>query len=446
MPSEHLSLCPDNPHYLQFRGRPTVLITSAEHYGAVLNLDFDYVTYLETLAAEGFNLTRIFSGVYSEMPGRFGIVANTLAPAPGRLACPWQKVGGNRYDLEQWEPAYFERLRDFMVVASRCAVVVEYVFFCFWYDDGLWAVCPMNADNNVNGIGDVPKEAFLSLDDPGLVAAQDALVSKVVEELAEFDNLYYEVCNEPYSFHDGDLRLDWQHHVVDVVAEAEAALPHRHLVSINRQNGTARVTEPHPRVGVYNFHYAQPSAVRDNYGLGRVIGDNETGFKGQSPTPYRREAWQFLMSGGGLFNHLDYSFTVDHPDGTSPVLGATPGWGGAEWRRQLQVLRDFMAGLDFVHMAPCNDAILRESPPEVSCHVLAEPGRQYAVYLWGGPGRFDLPMGLAPGHYRAEWINVLDGHVIATDDVSTDGGTARLRTPLMAEDIALRILAVGDGE
>src|SRR5262245_29626948 len=44
--AEPLRLHPDNPHYFLFRGKPTVLITSGEHYGAVLNLDFDYVAYL----------------------------------------------------------------------------------------------------------------------------------------------------------------------------------------------------------------------------------------------------------------------------------------------------------------------------------------------------------------------------------------------------------------
>ena len=32
-----------NPHYHEFRGKPTVLITAGEHYGAVMNLDFDYI-------------------------------------------------------------------------------------------------------------------------------------------------------------------------------------------------------------------------------------------------------------------------------------------------------------------------------------------------------------------------------------------------------------------
>ncbi len=43
------ALHPDNPHYFLWRGEPTVLVTSGEHYGAVLNLDFDYVAYLDEL-------------------------------------------------------------------------------------------------------------------------------------------------------------------------------------------------------------------------------------------------------------------------------------------------------------------------------------------------------------------------------------------------------------
>ena len=39
--AEPIRAHPDNPHYYLFRGRPTVLITSAEHYGAVINRAFD---------------------------------------------------------------------------------------------------------------------------------------------------------------------------------------------------------------------------------------------------------------------------------------------------------------------------------------------------------------------------------------------------------------------
>jgi hypothetical protein len=36
-----ISLHPNNSHYFLYKGKPTVVITSGEHYGAVMNPDFD---------------------------------------------------------------------------------------------------------------------------------------------------------------------------------------------------------------------------------------------------------------------------------------------------------------------------------------------------------------------------------------------------------------------
>src|SRR5437868_1312955 len=81
--SDAIQLHPENPHYFLWRGQPTLLITSGEHYGAVLNLDIDYVKYLDTLAGDRLNLTRTFTGgAYYEPQGSFNIAQNTLAPAP----------------------------------------------------------------------------------------------------------------------------------------------------------------------------------------------------------------------------------------------------------------------------------------------------------------------------------------------------------------------------
>src|SRR3954467_985204 len=106
---------PENSRYFLFEGKPTFLITSGEHYGAVLNLDFDFLPYLDELQARGFNLTRVFSGTYREVPGSFKIRHNTLAPAPGRYVGPWARSGpktseaadvGEKYDLDTWDEAY----------------------------------------------------------------------------------------------------------------------------------------------------------------------------------------------------------------------------------------------------------------------------------------------------------------------------------------------------
>lgn len=441
-----IALHPDNPHYFLFRGRPAVLITSGEHYGAVLNRDFDYLPYLNELQARKFNLTRTFSGVYREVPGSFRIVDNTLAPAKGRYLCPWaRRDGGDKFDLTKWDALYFARLKNFVAEAGKRGIVVELPLFCTIYDDKLWAVNPMNAVNNVQGIGTVGRLDVYTLKDKALTAAQEALVRKLAAELKDYDNLYYEVCNEPYF---GGVTQAWTDRIVSVLRDAEKSFPAPHLIAQNIANGSRKIEKPNPYVAIFNFHYATPpDSVGVNAKLNKVIGDDETGFRGTSDLPYRTEAWEFLLAGGGVYSNLDYSFSCKHPGGTAKVT-TSPGGGGPALRKQLQILKEFMDGLDFVSMRPDNSIIkgghvaapLAGSPPEakVTARVLAAPGRSYAIYIRGGT-QATLEVALPAGKYRAEWINTQTGAVDKKEDFPHNGGTKKISSPPYREDIALRI-------
>ena len=101
-------------------------------------------------------------------------------------------------------------------------IVVEYVLFCPLYEENLWAASPMNAANNVNGVGDCPRTEALTLKHPKLVDRQLAFVRRAVAELNAFDNVYFEVCNEPYF---GGVTPDWQAKVAATIVEAEAGPP-----------------------------------------------------------------------------------------------------------------------------------------------------------------------------------------------------------------------------
>ena len=116
-----IRLASENPHYFLFRGRVVALITSGEHYGAVFNSEFDNKKYLAALAADGLNYTRIFGGSYVEVPKKsFGIQRNDLAPEAGKFLPPWRRSdapgypgGGNKFDLMEWNQAYFDRIKSF---------------------------------------------------------------------------------------------------------------------------------------------------------------------------------------------------------------------------------------------------------------------------------------------------------------------------------------------
>ena len=440
--AEPLSLHPDNPHYFLFHGEPIVLITSAEHYGAVLNLDFDYVKYLDTLAADGLNLTRTFSGAYVERQGYFRIERNTLAPKAGRFICPWARSkrtgyanGGDKFDLAQWDAAYFNRLKDFVTQAGKRGIVVEFTFFCPMYNDALWSVSPMNANNNVNGVGAVDRKAVYTLDkSDGLLPVQEALVRKIVTELRDAENLCYEICNEPYVV---GVPMDWQRHIVDVITDAEKDYAHRHLITQNIANGSQKIGKLHQSVSVFNFHYAKPTAVALNYGLNKVIGNNETGVRGAADDHYRMEAWEFILAGGGLFNNLDYSFTTGHEDGTFQYSKAQPGGGNPGLRRQIKFLKDFIHSFDFVKLTPARDSITKLLPKNARYQLMAEAGRQYAAYFKGAA---TFAIKLPAGDYRVCWFDVVNGREAFSVALSHAGGTANFKVPKGLRECALKVV------
>ncbi|HEU4892265.1 MAG TPA: hypothetical protein VFT47_11995 [Vicinamibacterales bacterium] len=448
-PTAPISLHPDNPRYFLWRGRPALLITSGEHYGAVLNRDFDYRKYLDTLAADGLNYTRIFSGAYVEPQGAFKIERNTLAPRPGAFLAPWRRSsepghpdGGNKFDLSRWDDEYFARLKSFIAYAGTRGVVVELSLFCPMYEEVQWSLSPMNAANNVNGIGRVGRSDVYTLDkESALLAVQEALTRKLVTELNAFPNLLFEIANEPYF---GGITMAWQHHIADVIVQTERTLPARHLIAQNIANKSARIVDPHPAVSIFNFHYATPpDTVAMNYALNKVIGDDETGFRGVSDDAYRTEGWEFIIAGGGLYNNLDYSFAVGFEDGTFAYPTTQPGGGSPALRRQLRILRDFITSVDFIRMTPDDSIIKGGTPPSGAALALVERGRTIALYLRRKEPGASVPVQLEipDGQWRAEWIDTMTGAVVRTLDVG-GGGTRTMTPPDYAVDIALRLRRV----
>jgi hypothetical protein len=441
-----ISLHPENPHYFLYHDKPAVLITSGEHYGAVLNLDFDYIKYLDTLAADGLNLTRTFSGAYVEPQGAFKIAENTLAPKPERFLGPWARSGqagyangGHKFDLSQWDAAYFARLKDFVAQAGRRGIVVELTLFCPMYSDAQWNLSPMNAANHIGeGVGEIGRDEVYTLDkNGGLLAVQEALARKIVAELRDADNVCYEICNEPYF---GGVTMEWQRHIAEIITEAEKDFTHRHLLTQNIANRSKKIEAAFPEVSVFNFHYASPpTAVALNYALKKAIGDNETGFKGTADDLYRTEAWEFILAGGALFNNLDYSFTVGHEDGTFAYPPTQPGGGNPGFRKQVKLLKDFIQSFDFVKMKPARDLL----PKDADCQMLAEPGSQYAAYFRGA-AKLDFTLDLPAGDYRVLWLDVVTGREAAMRRVVHPGGPARFHVPEDLHECALKIVRALD--
>lgn len=187
-------------------GRPIVLRTATEHYGAILNGAFDYVAYLSMLAASGGNLTRTFV-LFRELQSAVNPYS-TCKPESIDYLAPYARIdaartdptaldGQPRFDLDRWDDTFFERLHDFIGRAAELDVTVELTLFSNTYADQIWELNPLHHANNVNGLSRIHWSEHTTCRHPDRLQRHLALVEKIVGECRDHPNVIFEPCNEP---------------------------------------------------------------------------------------------------------------------------------------------------------------------------------------------------------------------------------------------------------
>ena len=455
-----IKLHPENPHYFSYNGKPTILIASTEHYGAVINSDFDYKKYLDKLSDAGLNLTRVFMGDYCEAPHDFCIENNTLSPAKGKLITPWARSsekgyynGGNKFNLSRWNPAYFKRLHDFMQYASDKGIVVEAVLFFSGYTR---ASSPLHTLNNINSTSDVAANKYMTLDNGNLIAFQEAYCRKIVRELNVYDNLIVNVANEPwfgnqqnkgFSSPPSDEVKVWIRTVSEWVADEEHKLPKKHLVSVDYTNEGNIITHEELKkyflnIQVFNSHYDRNADfIKLNYNLNIPITFNETGLMPLATPEYRIQGWKYIFSGGSMYNNLDFTFQVGYEDGLGNGKFSCEWYSGnsdPETKYQLAALLKFMNGVDFIKMKP-DDSFIELRYGDYEVFAMANENYEYIVYFIGR-AKARIKLYIPPGDWEFTWINPSDLSVLKKELMTgSNRGTLNISGPDFQEDIVLKV-------
>jgi hypothetical protein len=464
-----------NPHYFEYKGKPVLLITSDHHYGAVIDLDFDFSRFLDYMATNGMNLARIYPGGMFEAPDKY-LPGNPLGPLPGRQILPWPRSSqpgahpglasagqpSNKFDLDRWNPEYFARLKAFVAAADRKDIVVEVAFFNGQYED-CWPLNALYHGNNIQNVGqyEAAECGLFTTNDPrnqDVLRYQKAYVARIAEELNGYDNVIFDLCDEP-SLHgkaNGDVIhvpdgkvIPWLLALKDSFLEAEARLPKKHILGqtalslspdLSRENWCDWIPTEYVRPAT--------AALDKDYSLGKPLVNVETDYYGYGLTkPYtvddvRAEAWWYMMRGGAGCINLNGEYYRGHEAGLKDTQQfIVP---------QLKILRDFLYGFDLARVAAFTGVT---GPPEdVTCVALAEPGRQYGIYLYHGklgPHHFVPKPGLyrggvtvrsvPAGVYELKWIDPATGAVKGTQKINWSGGDLTAAAPEYALDIVLRM-------
>jgi len=512
MSNQVFSVHPHNPRCFQYRGKPFKILTSAEHYGAVLNADFDYDVYLKEMQRTGQNMTRVFT-FYREksdsIPGPGDM--NALAPRPEVSVMPWERVSGqgkaadglDKFDLNRWNVAYFERLRDFVRKCADHGVVCEITLFCNPYDQTKYDMFPCSKVSNINGVGndlDTPRE-FMTLDAPSIVAFQEQFVSKIVEELNEFDNVYYEICNEPNIYGDASEENEkkvvaWHAHLAHIIRQTEEKLPKRHLIAANAHFVVSisddslpevlRLRLPvvrhedgsyfeNPDIDIINYHYISRKKVaqglhffnppnkeahagriwhflrqRDQFHKPIMFDETYSGIVRGVPERYainRAEAWEMLLSGGAGYNNLDWSFTPADETGSGKIpIGDGRRLNGRCLREWFGIFRILLDKYDLATLVPAI-GLLPEKIPGYGYAAATDGEGRYILYFVDErlyrfetyePQMLAVSINIPTGNYTVQTFDPKTS-ITANLLLIQSEGAALLEIPTFVEDVAVTI-------
>jgi hypothetical protein len=494
--SQPIRVHPQNPKLFEFRGAPRVLLTATEHYGAVMNRRFAFERYLADAAAKGMTLTRLFM-LFRELQTAVNPYSTCKPESPDYVA-PFERTGPGRaldqelkFDLDSPNPEFFDRLHRFVALASGYGIVVEVVLFSNTYTDAVWALNPMNAANNVNGLDDIPLQDYMSLRHDKLWQRQTAHARKIVQELNDYDNVIYEICNEPIDIHGGDNATvaeinTWLTALINLVRETEAALPNQHLIagqeawklrSMEHFEQTSDlsftmdydVVNMHPlpntiyggrgyELGHFMSKQLRLRELRDyglaTYHMPKPLNQDEDNIASQYKdfdgwTIHRKRAWTTLLT-GGHYDYIDFSIIPYLEAGTPDSQRYLRSW--------FSYLSAYIHSLDLARAKPLPHMVV-ERPQHTLDTTFGVEGEDISIYLADerelyeaallpealpverGPGGLisgSLVVNLPEGRYQCAVFDPKTGLYSPAVEIS-GGSPASILLPTFVHDLTVRI-------
>ena len=422
---------PDNPRYFADTTGKPVYLTGSHVWNNLQDMEpgeeparFDWDTYLDFLQRLNHNFVRLWHWDLTILAAPQYGRAQPLIVTPH----PWPRLGpgraldaGPRFDLQRFDEAYFQRLRDRAKQARERGVYVSIMLFEGWglqfVPDG-WRSHPFHPGNNVNGI-DGGGVAVHELRSPDVTAVQEAYVRRVIDTVNDLDNVLFEISNENHP-----ASTPWQYHMIRFIHEYEAAKPKQHPVGMTFQykggsnaalfDGPADWVSPNPDGG---YKDAPPAA--DGRKVVLADTDHLWGIGGNQQWVWK----SFLRGHNPLF--------MDPYDGA--VLGKRfdPRWDPI--RRSLGHTLRYAGRIDLAKAVP-------RGYLASTGYCLADPGKEYLIYLPEG-GRVTVDLSAVVGPLTVEWFDPNADKTEGGEQVS--GGGERTFSSPSSSDAVLYLTTSG---
>lgn len=175
--------------HLTHNGKP--LLAFGCHFEHMLFVDgFDWAGWTDWAAEHGMNHCR--TRLFISGRGDYG---------------PFSKTADGRYDLTQWDSAYWDRFHAIISKLESRGIIVHLLIYpqgtggTWWHGRRVYSPESNIHPETQHLIRDGATEWFwrtLSEGRSELYEIQTALLWKLIEESARYNNIYYDLCHEPF--------------------------------------------------------------------------------------------------------------------------------------------------------------------------------------------------------------------------------------------------------
>jgi len=439
-----LKVHPDNPRYFADGSGKAIYLTGAHTWSNLKDMGrtdpptpFDFNGYLDFLQEHNHNFIRLWTWELSKYTYKDAKVYTEMTyshPFPWQRTGPGKALDGKpKFDLTNFDQAYFDRLRSRIIAAYNSGIYVSVMLF---EGHGLhasqepwcWDGHPFNVNNNVNGIngdpdGDGRGIEIQTLQVPEITKIQEIYVRKVIDAVNDMDNALYEIVNES-----GSYSTEWQYHIIDYIHKYEKTQLKQHPVGMTFQfarasehkginaalfNSPAEWISPNPDGGYRDDPPAADGSkviLTDTDHLWGIGGNQAWVWKsfcrGLNPLfmdPYRepqddqKDTWT---------DHLSDKIEIDQR--WEPI------------RKNMGYTLTYAEKMDLASAIPHGDLASTR-------YCLAVPGSEYLVYLPDG-GKVTVDLSAASGMLAVEWFNPTEGETVPAESI-TGGGSSEFTAP-----------------
>lgn len=432
-----LRVHPANPRYFADGSGKAIFLTGSHTWANFQDIGlaplqpFDWPAYLDMMVKHNHNFMRFWhwmQAAYAPWTDEKMLVDPLpyLRTGPGTA-----KDGLLKFDLDKFNPAYFERMRTRLIEARDQGIYAAVQLFQSFSEKKKgspcdpWVAHPYNGANNINGFdGEKPGTGTVDIDRADVREVQAKYLLRIINTIHDLDNVLYEVINEGGN-------KDWDWWVVNFMHEQEAKKGKVHPVGLTGYNAeTVEEMRSSPAEWISigadagQFWKTDPPAW-DGKKVSVADTDHLWGHGGTPSWAWKcfvrghntllMDAWD--PSPGRACGHANWLARPGYP---TRNLNRRDHWTWEPVRKAIGNTRTLAKRMNLAVMVPHDDLASTR-------FCLASPGKEYVVYLPEGD-EVVVDLSSAPGVFVAEWMHPIEGNITPGGTVK-GGGKPRFAVP-----------------